>query len=346
MRAALGGVVTSSGVTSISTTSPILGGTITSTGNLSLLKPVSGSWHNGGVMTVGTDGLSEIGRYLDFHSTSSSTADFDVRLNATSGLLTVSGSLSSSGNISAVGDLTGGFVKATNGSRFTPSFAFTSDLNTGMFRNNTDEVALTAGGNTRVLCTTTFVSITSKLGINTTPTSGTSLDVDGTVLIADGNGVADFYLGNYGTANHFRFHTNNADTYFDMNCGNIYWRDGGSIRYRFFPSTANMTINGTLTQFSDIRHKENIVEIDDCIGKVKAMRGVYYNRTDINQDTKKVGVIAQEVEAVLPELILENEDDGFKSVAYAELTAVLINAIKEQQTMIEDLKTRIVQLEK
>jgi hypothetical protein len=60
----------------------------------------------------------------------------------------------------------------------------------------------------------------------------------------------------------------------------------------------------------------------------------------------KVGVIAQEVEAVLPELILENEDDGLKSVAYSELTAVLINAVKEQQVMIEDLKARIEQLEK
>jgi hypothetical protein len=130
-----------------------------------------------------------------------------------------------------------------------------------------------------------------------------------------------------------------------MNCGNVYWRDGSSIRYRFFPSTANMTINGTLTQNSDIRIKENVVEIDNCISKIQAMRGVYYNRTDFNTKVTKIGVIAQEVEAVLPELILENEDDGLKSVAYSELTAVLINAIKEQQEIIEDLKTRITKLE-
>jgi hypothetical protein len=107
-----------------------------------------------------------------------------------------------------------------------------------------------------------------------------------------------------------------------------------------------MTINGTLTQNSDIRKKENIIEIDNCIDKVKAMRGVYYNRNDFNTEVTKVGVIAQEVEKVLPELILESPDDGLKSVAYAELTAVLINAIKEQQETIEDLKTRINKLEK
>jgi len=125
----------------------------------------------------------------------------------------------------------------------------------------------------------------------------------------------------------------------------MYWRQGASTRYYFYASTANMTINGTLTQNSDSRVKENIVEIDDCIGKVQAMRGVYYNRTDFNTEVTKVGVIAQEVETVLPELILESPEDGLKSVAYSELTAVLINAVKEQQEIIEDLKTRIEQLE-
>ena len=72
---------------------------------------------------------------------------------------------------------------------------------------------------------------------------------------------------------------------------------------------------------------------------------VYYNRTDFNTEVTKVGVIAQEVETVLPELILESPEDGLKSVAYSELTAVLINAVKEQQEIIEDLKTRIEQLE-
>ena len=106
-----------------------------------------------------------------------------------------------------------------------------------------------------------------------------------------------------------------------------------------------MTIQGTLTQNSDARTKENVVEISDCISKVKAMRGVYYNRTDFNTDVTKVGVIAQEVEAVLPELVLESPETGLKSVAYSELSSVLINAIEEQQEIIEDLKTRITKLE-
>ena len=121
-----------------------------------------------------------------------------------------------------------------------------------------------------------------------------------------------------------------------MNCGNLYWRQGASTRYYFYTTTANMTINGSLTQNSDERVKENVVEISDCIDKVKAIRGVYYNRTDFNT----------EVEKVLPEVILEAPDTGFKSVAYAELTSILVNAIKEQQVIIDDLKSRIETLEK
>ena len=200
-------------------------------------------------------------------------------------------------------------------------------------------VAITLNNSGDVFCSRT-------VGIATTSvTSGVVLEVAGAGLIKASTGVGDFYLGNYATGNYFRFHTNNANTYFDMNCGDMYWRQGASTRYYFYASTANMTINGTLTQNSDSRVKENIVEIDDCIGKVQAMRGVYYNRTDFNTEVTKVGVIAQEVETVLPELILESPEDGLKSVAYSELTAVLINAVKEQQEIIEDLKTRIEQLE-
>ena len=331
-----------SGVTAVATSSPLLGGTITSSGTLSLLKPVSGAWHNGGVAIVGA--VTEIGRYIDFHKDNSGTSDFDIRLDANGSELNCSGNLRSQGNLEAVGDIVAGRAKFTSGTTALPSFTFTSDADTGLSNPSSNRIEISTGGTSRVQINNFATIIDQDCGIGVTPLA--KFHVNGISLVRTSTGVGDFYLGNKATANHFRFHTNNSDTYFDMNCGNVYWRDGGSIRYRFFPSTANMTINGTLTQNSDIRIKENIVEIDDCIGKVQAMRGVYYNRTDFNTGPTKVGVIAQEVEAVLPELILENEDDGLKSVAYSELTAVLINAIKEQQEIIEDLKTRVEQLEK
>ena len=331
-----------SAVTSIATTSPVLGGTISSTGTISVLKPVSGAWHNGGVAIVGA--VTEIGRYIDFHTSNTGTSDYDVRLDANGSELNVSTNIRSQGNLEAVGNIVAGRGRYTSGNAYQPSIAFTSDTNTGMFNPASDTIQFATGGAYRISVNNFATVINQDCGIGVTPLA--KFHVNGTSLVRTSTGVGDFYLGNNASANHFRFHTNNSNTYFDMNCGNVYWRDGGSIRYTFFPSTANMTINGTLTQNSDIRIKENIVEVDDCISKVQAMRGVYYNRTDFNTEVTKVGVIAQEVEAVLPELILENEDDGLKSVAYSELTAVLINAVKEQQVMIEDLKSRIEQLEK
>ena len=165
---------------------------------------------------------------------------------------------------------------------------------------------------------------------------------------AGSSGTGNIYLGNTGisgSGNHFRFHTHGGATYFDMNSGTINWRQGSSTRYYFYPSTANMTVNGTITQYSDIRYKENIVEIPDAIDKIKSIRGVYYNRTDFNTEPTKIGVIAQEVEVLMPELILQAEDTNLKSVSYNELTAVLVQAIKEQQTIIDDLKSRIETLE-
>ena len=184
--------------------------------------------------------------------------------------------------------------------------------------------------------TTYYTRPATSSNINSLYTAG--------LIQAGASGGGDVYIG--GTSgNYFRFHLNNSDSYFDMNCGNIYWRQGASTRFYFYATTANMTINGSLTQNSDVRVKENIVEISDCIDKVKAIRGVYYNRTDFNTEVTKVGVIAQEVEKVLPEVILEAPDTGLKSVAYAELTPVLVNALKEQQVIIDDLKSRIEILE-
>ncbi|HUV84617.1 MAG TPA: tail fiber domain-containing protein, partial [Methanosarcinales archaeon] len=236
-------------------------------------------------------------------------------------------------------------VRTVDGTKALPAYSFTNDPNTGMWRAAADVLVLGVNGDTRIRISNTDVLTYKPLGVNTTSiASGLALAVGGTTLFG-GSGTADLYLGNYSTANYFRFHTNNSNTYFDAECGLVYWRYNGGAKMTFDVANGDMSIDGTLTQNSDIRLKENIVEIGDCISKVKAMRGVYYNRNDKNTEVTKVGVIAQEVEAVLPELILESPDTGLKSVAYAELTAVLINAIKEQQEIIEDLKTRIEQLE-
>jgi len=91
---------------------------------------------------------------------------------------------------------------------------------------------------------------------------------------------------------------------------------------------------------SDIRVKTNIVEIDSPLEKIMNMRGVYYNRKDDSNATpaRHVGVIAQEVEEVLPEVVsTDNSEAKHKSVAYGNIVALLIEAVKAQQSTIDSL---------
>lgn len=100
----------------------------------------------------------------------------------------------------------------------------------------------------------------------------------------------------------------------------------------------NLTCAGTVTANSDERLKENVKTISDALDKVKKLRGVEYDHKKTGEHS--IGVIAQEVEKVLPELVFEDAL-GVKSVGYANIVAVLIEAIKEQQEQIEELKRKL-----
>ena len=120
---------------------------------------------------------------------------------------------------------------------------------------------------------------------------------------------------------------------------------------------------------SDQRLKKNIVTIDGALGKVMQLRGVEYNFDNSNfpglgldTQTKQIGFVAQEVEKVFPHIVREANlystsgemDNGMsreqnvhkvKSLSYTLLVPVLVEALKEQQTIIEQLEKRIEALE-
>ena len=103
-------------------------------------------------------------------------------------------------------------------------------------------------------------------------------------------------------------------------------------------NSGNIDISGSLNQSSDRRLKTNITTLTSGLAMVNQLRGVRFNWKAENRKGEKIGFIAQEVEQVLPELV-KTRENGFKGVNYAEMTAVLVEAVKELSKQIEELKS-------
>jgi hypothetical protein len=102
--------------------------------------------------------------------------------------------------------------------------------------------------------------------------------------------------------------------------------------------SGNGTFAGTVTANSDIRLKKNIFTIENALDKVLNLRGVEFDRIDSGEH--QMGVVAQEIEEVIPFLVRE-DNTGTKSVAYANMVGLLIEAIKEQNVLINNLQTEV-----
>ena len=113
--------------------------------------------------------------------------------------------------------------------------------------------------------------------------------------------------------------------------------EASTTKLYFNPSTG--TLNATIfNSLSDIKSKQNIQTIKNSLEKVLKLRGVSFEWID--NKNKAIGVIAQEVEQVLPETVTENEN-GIKSVSYDSIIGLLIEAIKEQQGLITNIEKKI-----
>ena len=98
--------------------------------------------------------------------------------------------------------------------------------------------------------------------------------------------------------------------------------------------SGNILATGDVTAFSDERLKTEIETISEAVDKVKQLRGVTFQK----DGRDSLGVIAQEVQKVLPEVVHESGD--YLSVAYGNIVGLLIEAVKEQQVQIDELKAR------
>ena len=171
-------------------------------------------------------------------------------------------------------------------------------------------------------------------------TSVTNWTVSSILNVRGAIDLADNDILRFGTGDDVEMFFSGTDMFMDINNGEDFKiRDGNSgnaTRFTFDADNGNFTATGNITAFSDERLKDNIETLDGS--KVLDMRGVSYTK-----DGKAgSGVIAQEIEKVAPELVMTNDkEDGMKSVAYGNLVGYLIEAVKDQQKQIDELKSQL-----
>ena len=101
--------------------------------------------------------------------------------------------------------------------------------------------------------------------------------------------------------------------------------------------TGTFTASGDVVAFSDVALKSNISPITEALERVNQIGGYTYNK--IGDDHKRTGVLAQEIQEVLPEAVHTNED-GVLGVAYGNLTGLLIEAVKELSSKVKELESK------
>ncbi len=117
-------------------------------------------------------------------------------------------------------------------------------------------------------------------------------------------------------------------------------RSDGVALFTFDTSTGAFTASGDVVTNSDERLKMNIETLSEALPKVMELRGVSFNMKD-NPDLDKIGLIAQEVEKVIPEVVLtDKSSQQIKSVAYSSLVGLLVEAIKDLKAEVDEIKVQ------
>ena len=107
-------------------------------------------------------------------------------------------------------------------------------------------------------------------------------------------------------------------------------------------TTSDVTFNSVyatndVTAFSDVRGKDNIIDLDESLDKIESLRGVKYNLKS-DPDRERIGVIAQEVVDIVPEVVNYDESEDRYSVSYMSLVPLLIEAVKELSARVKKLE--------
>ena len=196
------------------------------------------------------------------------------------------------------------------------------------FRTNGATVAIDTGGN---------ISTPGKMTLNSTAAGAgywTAFVTNSRTALSSltsGNGYGIFYYqgssGRDGADSiDFAFNTTTSAT------SALSIKTNGDMKL-----AGAFTAGGKITAYSDKRLKTNIRDIENPLSGILRAKGVLYDRLD-NDSKDQIGFLAQDLEEIFPELVITGLD-GIKSVNYQAMTAILVEAIKEQQLQIDKLKS-------
>jgi hypothetical protein len=300
-------------VTSVSAGNGLSGGPITSTGSLSVLA-------NNSIIANAT------GVYVNANNGLVSNAS-GLFINANNGVTSNASGLFVTQGTGAVVNSTGVHVNAT--------YIATLTVNSSVFSASSPTNTFTVG-------TSGYFVTNGNFGLGTS-TPGSKLEVIGRISttgqIATTN--AEMTIGT-GQNEEKRLRLQNANTnlyfYISNTTFGLYSVTSAANRWTSDVS-GNFTATGNITAYSDIRLKTNINTIENALNTLSKLRGVRYQRKADRSD--QIGVIAQEVEQIVPEVVIE-DSEGTLSVAYGNLVGLLIEAVKELSTKVDELEKKVI----
>ena len=223
--------------------------------------------------------------------------------------------------------------------------------------NDADNRILTANGNSTLNGESNLLfdgdtltingTTISEFGPSDTDIAGLVGSSSGSLIQGDENGHVVVGIRGNNTTDSFAIISGDGDYYSDTTYDKLAFKvqaDGATTVGGNLTVSGSVNVTGDITAYhtSDARLKDNVTPIENALYKVKQIGGYEFDWNNNSEHSgHDVGVIAQEIEKVLPEVVAER-DNGYKAVRYEKIVALLIEAVKQQQSQIDELKLDIL----